>query len=147
MKLMPEDTPQTPTIADPMAPSTPPQTEPSNENTSGKGSGFVVPEEIKGWSWGAFLLSWIWGIGNSVWLALLCFVPVVSLVMPFVLGFEGRKWAWQAKRWDSIEHFKKTQRNWDIAAVIIFVSLFVLGLVLGVIVGINSASQAGGPQL
>lgn len=121
-------------------PSTPSRTESSEENTSGRGSGFVVPEEIKGWSWGAFFLNWIWGIGNSVWLALLCFVPFVSLVMPFVLGFKGRKWAWQAKRWDSIEHFKKNQRAWDIAGVVIFWLLFGIGFVWGFIEGWNSAS-------
>ncbi len=24
----------------------------------------TIPDGIKGWSWGAFLLSWIWAIGN-----------------------------------------------------------------------------------
>ena len=158
MELMPDDTsqpqqpvpnlvePQTPpvpTVTDPITPQPPPSSTAGTTNTSGQGSGSVVPEEVKGWSWGGFLLSWIWGVGNSVWLALLCFVPVVSLVMPFVLGLKGREWAWRAKRWDSIEHFKKTQRTWDIAAVIICVSLLVAGLVLGVIVSINSASQSG----
>lgn len=28
-------------------------------NTSGQGSSAAVPEEVKGWSWGAFFLSWI----------------------------------------------------------------------------------------
>lgn len=112
----------------------------SGENTSGQGSGSAVPEAVKGWSWGAFLLNWIWGIGNSVWLALLVFVPIASLVMPFVLGFKGREWAWQAKRWDSIEHFKNTQRTWDIVAVVIVVVLFVIGFTWGLIEGLNSAS-------
>ena len=29
------------------------------ENTSGLGSSAVVPEGIRGWNWGAFLLGWI----------------------------------------------------------------------------------------
>jgi len=24
----------------------------------------------------------------------------------------GNEWAWQSKRWDSIEHFQKAQRTW-----------------------------------
>ena len=134
-------TPPVPTVTDPVAPQPSPSSTAGTTNTSGQGSGSVVPEEVKGWSWGGFLLGWIWGIGNSVWLALLAFVPFIGWVMPFVLGFKGREWAWQAKHWDSIEHFKKTQRTWGLAGVIIFVLFFVIGLVLGIIVGINSASQ------
>lgn len=26
--------------------------------------------DIQGWIWGAFLLSWIWGIGNNTYIAL-----------------------------------------------------------------------------
>ncbi len=125
---------------EPTASLTSTQTTPSGENTSGQGSVSVVPEEVKGWSWGAFFFNWVWGIANNVWLALLCFVPFVSLVMPFVLGFEGKKWAWQAKRWDSIEHFKKTQRTWDIVAIVLVVSLLVIGFIWGLVVGLNSAS-------
>lgn len=33
--------------------------EPSAENTSGGGSAVALPEGVKGWSWGAFLLNWI----------------------------------------------------------------------------------------
>ena len=31
------------------------------ENTSGHGKMAAVPPEVRGWSWGAFLLTWIWG--------------------------------------------------------------------------------------
>ncbi|MCH7541965.1 hypothetical protein IH981_04300, partial [Patescibacteria group bacterium] len=104
-------------ILDPIA-STPP-TPPSSNNTSGQGSTAVVPEEVKGWSWGAYFLNWIWGIANSVWWSLLMFVPFVNWVMPFVLGMKGKEWAWQAKQWESVEHFKKIQHKWDIAGIII----------------------------
>ena len=84
------------------------------QNTSGQGKGGVIPPEIKGWNWGAFFLSWIWGIGNRVWIALIVFIPVpfLALIMALVLGAKGTEWAWQSKRWDSIEHFRKTQRTW-----------------------------------
>jgi hypothetical protein len=79
----------------------------------------LLPPELRGWNWGAFLLTWIWGIGNNVWIAMIALgglIPyvgwVVSIVMAIVLGVRGNEWAWQKKSWDSIEHFRKTQRTW-----------------------------------
>ena len=46
------------------------------ENTSGQGDSSTVPEAVKGWNWGAFALTWIWGICSKVWLALLVFIPI-----------------------------------------------------------------------
>ena len=87
-----------------------------------------VPPEIDRWNWGAFLLSWIWGVGNNTFIALLALIPIVGqLVMPFVLGFNGSRWAWRNGRWDSVEHFKRVQRLWAIWGVIIwlgFITLF-----------------------
>jgi hypothetical protein len=99
------------------------------ENTSGQGSNAVVPREIQGWNWGAFLLTWIWGLGNNVLLALLTLVPVVGLVMWFVLGVKGSEWAWQQKRWDSVEHFRRVQRTWAKWGVIVLLVSCVLAAV------------------
>src|SRR3990172_2673818 len=95
------------------------------DNSSGQGKEGLVPGEISGWNWGAFLLSWIWAIGNNKfdmavyglasytlsfligplgWLA--------ELAISVILGMKGNEWAWQNKKWRSIEHFKKTQKTW-----------------------------------
>ena len=74
----------------------------------------VIPAEIDRWNWGAFLLNWIWGVGNNTFIALLTLVPLLGLIMPFVLGARGSGWAWQNGRWDSLEHFKRVQRSWAI---------------------------------
>ena len=98
---------------------------------SGEGKDSIVPSEIKGWSWGAFLLNWIWGIGNSTYIALLMFVPFVNIVMPFVLGAKGNEWAWRNRVWRDVEHFKKTQRKWAVAGValiVLIVPLFVFSI-------------------
>ena len=58
--------------------------------TSGLGKQSVVPPEVKGWNWGAFLLNWIWGIGNSTYIALLMFVPLVNIFMFFILQFNNK---------------------------------------------------------
>jgi hypothetical protein len=98
------------------------------ENTSGQGIAAVVPPELDRWNWGAFFLNWIWGIGNNTFIALLMFVPVVNMVMPFVLGVNGSAWAWRNKRWESVDHFRRVQRNWAIGGVVAIIALIVFGV-------------------
>ncbi len=111
--------------------------------TSGQGKDAAVPEEIRGWNWGAFLLNWIWGIGNRVWISLLCFVPFANVIMPFVLGAKGNEWAWQSKAWNSIEHFKKTQRTWMWWGV----GLLCASLVIGVLAAAIGSIYANGGRI
>ena len=85
-----------------------------------------VPPEIDRWNWGAFLLNWIWGVGNNTYIALLTLIPIFGFIMPFVLGAKGSKWAWRNGRWDSIEHFKRVQRRWAIWGAVIWVGFFLL---------------------
>lgn len=107
------------------------------ENTSGQGKAAIVPSEIDRWNWGAFLLNWIWGIGNNTYIALLMFVPFVNIVMPFVLGAKGSNWAWRNKRWESIDHFKQVQRKWAIWSVIAY--LVLIGLFVALFFSITAA--------
>jgi hypothetical protein len=76
-------------------------------------------DQLKGWNWGAFMFSWIWGLVNHVW------ISFVILILPgiwnFVLGAKGNEWAWKAKQWESIEAFKKHQKAWKPWAILIFV--------------------------
>jgi len=91
-----------------------------------------VPEEIRGWSWGACLLNGVWGVGNRTWSALLAFVPVINIVMMFILGLNGRKWAWKNKQWDNVEHFNRVQKKWDIAGFValgLYIFVFIRGLI------------------
>ena len=98
-----------------------------------------IPPELNRWNWGAFLLNWIWGVGNNTFIALLCFIPGVVIIMVFVLGAKGSRWAWRNGRWDSIEHFKRVQRLWAIWAVVIYVGAIVLfgGIFGGVFYGLR----------
>ncbi|MBA4493071.1 ribonuclease G [Paenactinomyces guangxiensis] len=88
-----------------------------------------VPAEVKKWNWGAFFLGWIWGIGNSVWISLLTLIPVVNIVMMFVLGAKGSEWAWKAKQWESVAHFKRVQRIWGWVGF----AIFIVGIIFGFI--------------
>jgi hypothetical protein len=96
------------------------------QNNSGQGKLAALPPQLYGWNWGAFFLPWIWGIGNNTMIAFLTWIPLVNFVMIFMLGAKGNEWAWQNKRWKSIEHFKKVQKLWAIWGFI----LFVLGMLL-----------------
>jgi len=100
-------------------------------NNSGEGSS-VVPEGVKGWSWGAFFWNWIWALGNSTYIGLLALVPYVGFIMAFYLGFKGRELAWKNKRWDSLEHFNRVQRSWTKWGLIVFVGVFVLGILAAI---------------
>jgi len=113
-------------------------------NTSGQGTNATIPAEIQGLNWGGFLLNWIWGIGNSVWIALLAFIPFVNIIVPFYLLFKGNELAWRAKQWDSVEAFKATQRKWAIAGLIILVVAVLLACVGGALGGILGAASGSG---
>ena len=121
-----------------LRPSQPPPTWPQQpeDNTSGQGERAIVPPEIRRWNWGAFLLNWIWGAANGVYIAFLMFVPLVNVVMIFVLGAKGSEWAWRKERWRDVEHFKRVQRQWAIwgfvawGAVILLYGGFTLAVIL-----------------
>jgi hypothetical protein len=96
-----------------------------------------VPIEILHWNWGAFLLTWIWGLGNKVYISLLSFVPIIGMFIPFLLGWKGNEWAWKNKKWENVEHFKKVQKKWLFGGIVISL----VGMIASVLVFIFSLSQ------
>jgi hypothetical protein len=103
--------------------------QPTPANDSGMGKASVLPKELKGFNWGAFLLSGIWAIAHKTWIGLLAFIPFVGFLIAFVLGVNGNEWAWQNRKWKSIEEFKKVQKvwmYWGIAIVGLVVILWML---------------------
>lgn len=107
------------------------------QNDSGQGAKSVLPSELRYWNWGAFFLNWIWAIGNSVWIGLLALIPYVGFIMSFVLGAKGNEWAWQKRRWDSVEHFRRVQRrwaNWGLLMVLIVIPAILAAMLLPALV-------------
>lgn len=91
----------------------------------------AVPPEIMGWNWGAFLLWWIWGIGNNTYVAFLTLIPFLGwFIMPFVLGVKGNEWAWKNKRWESVGHFRAVQKQWAMGGLILVI---ITGVIYAVI--------------
>lgn len=91
------------------------------DERSGKGKGSVVPDEIKGWNWGAAGLGIIWGLYHNVWISLLNFIPVVNWFWWIFLGVYGNEWAWKKQRWTSVAEFKDTQRKWMPWGIVFFI--------------------------
>jgi hypothetical protein len=112
-------------------------------NNSGLGPASVLPPELQGVNVGAFFMSWIWAIAHNYWLGLLVFVPCVGIVMQFVLLFKGNEFAWQNRKWDSIEQFKEVQRKWMLWGI----GLTLLGCVAyGIMFAGLAATGALNPQ-
>lgn len=101
----------------------------SYDARSGKGPQSVVPEEIRGWSWGAAGLGWIWGGCNNVWIAFLNWVPIVNIFFWIVLGIKGNEWAWRKNQWRSVDEFKAVQGKWGSWGLVFFV-LWVLTVLI-----------------
>lgn len=100
-------------------------------NNSGMGQD-TFPHGVKGWSWGAFLLNWIWAIGNRSWIGLLAIIPYLGFIMAIVLGVKGREWAWKNKRWDSLEHFNRVQKRWSFWGVVLLVVPALIGIIAAI---------------
>jgi len=108
--------------------------EASMANNSGQGKGTIVPEVVSDkFNWGAFLLSWIWGLGNKSYITLTMLATVVLVFIPFVnmlagmaqlglaiwFGIKGNEWAWQNKKFESIEAFHAYQKKWALAGTVL----------------------------
>lgn len=91
-----------------------------------------IPDGVRGWSWGAFFLNWIWAIGNRTWIGLLALVPYLGFIMMIILGIKGREWAWKNKQWASLEEFNRVQRKWSAWGVGICVGTMVIGILAAV---------------
>ena len=81
------------------------------------------------WNWAAFLLTFIWGAGNRVWISLLAVIPGIGLIMAVILGLKGNEWAWRANPCLNREEFLKAQKLWFKWSLIVYIIVFVFGFV------------------
>lgn len=103
-----------------------------------------ISNEIKGFNWAAFLLTFVWGIPNKAWITLLA-IPLIWIQLPYCMnwflllvfqiycGVKGNEWAYQAKSYSSVYEFNLVQLKWTIFAVLLNVAIPCICLVLGVI--------------
>jgi hypothetical protein len=102
-----------PVEATPVTPS-PPEADPALE------------AELKKWNWGAFLLTFIWGMAHGVMRSLLVFVPFYGFYEWVMLGIHGNRWAWEKRRWESVEKFHQSQRSWAKWGIIVTSIVFLI---------------------
>lgn len=112
------------------------------ENNSGQGPNTPVPDIVAHkFNWAAFLLSWIWGLGNKTYITLIIFATILVAWIPIIgwlislgiciwFGTKGNEWAWQNKRFQSIEHFHEYQKKWVIAGVVFYLICIVIGIII-----------------
>lgn len=107
-------------------------------NNSGQGANSPVLDIVaKKFNWGAFWLSWIWGLGNKTYITfviliafILSIIPILGVFIPLGVsiwfGIKGNQWAWQNKKWESVEQFHRVQKIWAIIGTIFAGLSFVL---------------------
>ena len=111
-------------------------------------AGNAEPLNLSKWSWGAFVLSWLWGFFNGCWWMFLVkigtfllgmllwwvpfaaiFISILDLGLSILFGIKGTEWAWNNRSWSSISNFKQTQDTWNKVGL----ALFLFGIVIMVI--------------
>jgi len=100
-------------------------------------------EYLSRWNWGAFFLTFVWGIFNRVWWSLLMFLPVpfIQIIIPFVLGAKGNRSAWKKGNYSSLEDFKNVQKKWAWAGFIWGIVLICILIYSGYLGAINLAEK------
>ncbi|HET6457092.1 MAG TPA: hypothetical protein VFI02_22055, partial [Armatimonadota bacterium] len=59
---------------------------------------------------------------------------------------KGSEWAWQNRRWESVEQFKKVQRTWVIWAWVLLAiaaAICIAAFITGFMAGFQRATHAG----
>lgn len=96
--------------------------------------GKEMPKELKDFNWGAFLLTFIWGIKHRAWITILA-IPLIIIQLPlginwllytalqFYCGFKGNMWAYQNDWWMTPKDFRKNQMKWAIVAIAINITV------------------------
>lgn len=94
--------------------------------------------QISGWNWGAFIFTWIWCFLNGM--------PLIGVIMLFfsfsplgfvgavLLGLKGNELLWKKVRFGSIQDFRRSQENWNRAAMLLLfitISLLIMASILG----------------
>lgn len=107
----------------------------------------IYEDRPGGWSWGAFVFGWVWGVINHAPIMLVSFVPfamavltttarnlltlstfntaftevlLINLVFHIWFGLAGNRWSWQSGRWGSLDVYHAAQKKWQIVAIIVF---------------------------
>jgi hypothetical protein len=122
-------------------------------NNSGAGPQRWAPREVNGWTFAGFVGFGLFAFFNGIiiWgvIGLLCsiipYIGCIGIMVYWVyIGINGRKLAWQSRRFESLKQYKQVMAAWDTAGGVLFSILVFIALV-GIAVFIselNSSSSA-----
>lgn len=100
-----------------------------------------MPKELQDFNWGAFLLTFIWGIKYKAWITFLA-IPLFFIQMPLGLnwlllvlfqlycGIKGNEWAYKQEYWKKPKEFRVTQMKW--AAVALAINIIIPMILLSI---------------
>ncbi len=97
-------------------------------------------QPVTGWSWGAAMYGWIWGIANGTYLPLLALIPFLNMFWWIVCGIKGHEWALNSGMWKTVEEFNAVQKSWNRAGkvafwfTVIFVGIYIIFWILWAVI-------------
>jgi hypothetical protein len=94
--------------------------------------------QVRGWSWGAFFLPWVWAFKHrltrlAVAALVVSVIPVVAvftLAFAIYLGKRGNELAWRRRPFAGLEQFRATQREWRRWGIGVWVTLIALAAIM-----------------
>ena len=89
-------------------------------------------------NWGAFFLTWAWGIFNKTYITLIVIpismIPIIGIILNFAcsiwFGINGNKWALENKEFKDLDEFVKYQKSFVVASIILYL-LYLVVLIFG----------------
>lgn len=132
----------------------------------GYAPGTGLPPEIeKKFNWGAFCLSWIWGLNHKAYLTLISLalgvvniglsfgrvstnpLGIVGIGLAIWYGRMGNKWAWESGRFATVEDMLACQSiwaKWGLGVILVSICLCIGSVVfLGAALGVAAAGAGG----
>lgn len=95
------------------------------------------PQELKGFNWGAFALPLFWGISNKVYLALICLIPYIGIIVNIYFGIFGNSYAWKGGRFKTAKECMECQKVWNKWGLTIFIVYMIIIILAVLLPGLN----------
>jgi hypothetical protein len=104
-----------------------------SDDVNNSGTSGPLPIEVlrMGWSWGAFIFSWMWALANRVYYAAILAILASSAIsmtphghrgagfatgvtiISVWLGVAGHRLAWRHRRFQDVRQYQDTMRTWN----------------------------------
>lgn len=114
----------------------------------GKITGTMQKSQIAKFNWGAFIGTWVWGLFNKSYIALLALPLTFTMgALPFyiVCGLKGNEWAYEKRENKDIEKFHSSQKTqtviWTVIIPVLAFLLFVVGSIYALKLANNYAKS------